>query len=76
MLHKLLKQRRLGHLKVGARTLITAEHLEQFREASEVPARTPAETSPEQAMTVAEKTSPAHQERTTRTPASASVAAS
>jgi excisionase family DNA binding protein len=37
MLHKLLKQRRLGHLKVGARTLITAEHLEQFREASEVP---------------------------------------
>ena len=38
MLHKLLKQRRLGHLKVGARTLITAEHLEQFREASEVPA--------------------------------------
>ena len=39
MLHKLLKQRRLGHLKVGARTLITAEHLDQFREASEVPAR-------------------------------------
>ena len=30
MLHKLLKERRLGHLKVGARTLITAEHLEQF----------------------------------------------
>jgi hypothetical protein len=25
MLHKLLKRRRLGHLKVGARTLITAE---------------------------------------------------
>ncbi|MCW2848150.1 MAG: hypothetical protein JWR90_2124 [Marmoricola sp.] len=45
MLHKLLKQRRLGHLKVGARTLITAEHLEQFREASEVPAP---EASPEQ----------------------------
>ncbi len=37
MLHKLLKQRRLGHLKVGARTLITAEHLAQFREASEAP---------------------------------------
>lgn len=36
MLHKLLKQRQLGHLKVGARTLITAEHLAQFREASEV----------------------------------------
>ena len=77
MLHKLLKQRRLGHLKVGARTLITAEHLEQFREASEVPGPgTPAETSPEQAMTVAVQTSPAHQERTTRAAANASVAAS
>jgi excisionase family DNA binding protein len=51
MLHKLLKQRRLGHLKAGARTLITAEHLEQFREASEVPAlETDLETSPEQPM--------------------------
>jgi excisionase family DNA binding protein len=48
MLHKLLKERRLGHLKVGARTLITAEHLEQFREASEVP--TPM-TSPEPSTT-------------------------
>ena len=77
MLHKLLKQRRLGHLKVGARTLITAEHLEQFREASEVPGPgTPAETSPEQAMTVAVQTSPVHQERTTRAAANASVAAS
>lgn len=38
MLHKLLKQRRLGHLKVGARTLITAEHLAEFRQAAEVPA--------------------------------------
>jgi excisionase family DNA binding protein len=38
MLHKLLKERRLSHLKVGARTLITAEHLEEFRHASEVPA--------------------------------------
>jgi len=36
MLHKLLKERRLGHLKVGARTLITAEHLEAFREATMV----------------------------------------
>ncbi len=36
MLHKLLKDRRLGHLKVGARTLITAEHLAAFRRASEV----------------------------------------
>jgi len=43
MLHRLLKQRRLGHLKVGARTLITAEHLEYFRGASEVPVP---ETSP------------------------------
>ncbi len=38
MLHKLLKQRRLSHLKVGARTLITAEHLDEFRQAAEVPA--------------------------------------
>jgi hypothetical protein len=45
MLHKLLKQRRLGHLKVGARTLITAVHLEQFREASQV--RTPEVRTPE-----------------------------
>src|SRR3990170_426949 len=49
MLHKLLKQRRLGHLKVGARTVITAEHLEQFREASEVAAPG---TSPERRTTV------------------------
>ena len=77
MLHKLLKQRRLGHLKVGARTLITAEHLEQFREASQVPGPgTPAETSPDQTMTMAVQTSPAHQERTTRAAANASVAAS
>ena len=41
MLHKLLKQRRLGDLKVGARTLITAEHLDEFRRASEVPAPQP-----------------------------------
>ena len=37
MLHKLLKERRLGYLMVGARTLITAEQLERFREASEAP---------------------------------------
>lgn len=37
-LHKLIKQRQLGHLKVGARTLMTAEHLAQFLEASEVQA--------------------------------------
>ncbi|MCW2813782.1 MAG: hypothetical protein JWN84_1237 [Nocardioides sp.] len=30
MVHKLLRERRLGHLKVGARTLITAEHIEEF----------------------------------------------
>lgn len=36
MLHKLLKERRLGHLKVGTRTLITVEHLATFRRASEV----------------------------------------
>lgn len=36
MLHKLLKQGRLGHLKVGARTLITVEHLAQFRADAEV----------------------------------------
>ena len=57
MLHKLLKQRRLGHLKVGARTLITAEHLEQFRESSEVPAP---ETSPEQTPTVIPQSSSVH----------------
>lgn len=72
MLHKLLKQRRLGHLKVGARTLITAEHLEQFREASEV--RTP-ETSAEQTPTVIPQSSSVHQRRPTHTPASAPVAA-
>ena len=38
---QLLKQRRLGHLKIGARTLTTAEHLAQFREASEVAAPAP-----------------------------------
>jgi excisionase family DNA binding protein len=54
MLHKLLKQRRLGHLKVGARTLITAEHLAQFREASEVAAP---ETSPEPAASGTAKSS-------------------
>ena len=62
MLHKLLKQRRLGHLKVGARTLITAEHLEQFREASEVPTpenspERPPETSAERASGTAESSS-------------------
>lgn len=36
MLHRLIKERRLGHLKVGARTLITADHLAAFRRASEV----------------------------------------
>lgn len=36
MLHKLLKERRLGHLKVGTRTLITVDHLAAFRRASEV----------------------------------------
>lgn len=36
MLHKLLKQGRLAHLKVGARTLITVEHLAQFRADAEV----------------------------------------
>ena len=77
MLHKLLKQRRLGHLKVGARTLITAEHLAQFREASEVPGPvTPLETSPEQASKVTAQTPPAPQGRTPRTSAHASVAAS
>jgi excisionase family DNA binding protein len=72
MLHKLLKQRRLGHLKVGARALITAEHLEQFREASEVPApETAAETSPERALTVTGQGSSVHQGRPTRTEANA-----
>ena len=76
MLHKLLKQRRLGHLKVGARTLITAEHLEQFREVSEVPApETAADTSTEQALTVTGQTSSVHPGRPTRTQTS-SVAAS
>ena len=57
MLHKLLKQQRLGHLKVGARTLITAEHLEQFRESSEVPAPG---SSPEQTPTVIPQSSSVH----------------
>ena len=77
MLHKLLKQRRLGHLKVGARTLITAEHLEQFREASEVPTpETAAKTSPDQALTVTGQTSSVPQGRVTRTEADTSVATS
>lgn len=29
--HKLLRERQLGHLKVGRRTLITAAHLEQLQ---------------------------------------------
>ena len=62
MLHKLLKQRRLGHLKVGARTLITAEHLEHFREASEVPAP---ETSPAQRPTVIPQSPSVHRRRHT-----------
>ena len=70
MLHKLLKQRRLGHLKVGARTLITAEHLEQFREASEVPAP---ETSPQRESRGAEESSPVEQRRPTSMAADASV---
>jgi len=69
MLHKLLKQRRLGHLKVGARTLITAEHLEQFREASEVPAP---ETSPAGESKGAEESSSVEQ-RPTSMAADASV---
>ncbi|GAB3654531.1 hypothetical protein GCM10027596_06470 [Nocardioides korecus] len=77
MLHKLLKQRRLGHLKVGARTLITAEQLAQFREASEVPGpETAAETSPELAPTLTAQSSSAHQESTPRTAATDVVAAS
>ena len=70
MLHKLLKQRRLGHLKVGARTLITAEHLEQFREASEVP--TPA-TSPEPGPTGTWESSSVGQRHPTCTAPDASV---
>ncbi len=70
MLHKLLKQRRLGHLKVGARTLITAEHLEQFRRSSEVP--TP-ETSPEWGIRGTEERSSAEQRRPTSTTVGASV---
>ena len=77
MLHKLLKQRRLGHLKVGARTLITAEHLEQFREASEVAAPQPtAEASLQQALRVTGQGSSLHQGRPPRTVSSASMAAS
>ncbi|MCW2867367.1 MAG: hypothetical protein JWR20_1555 [Marmoricola sp.] len=76
MLHKLLKQRRLGHLKVGARTLITAEHLQQFREASEAPGpESSAGTFQERALTAAQ-TSLMRPEHTTRTAASASVATS
>ena len=60
MLHKLLRQRRLGHLKVGARTLITAEQLEQFREASKVAAP---EASPAQNSTVTSQKPPVHQPR-------------
>ena len=70
MLHKLLKQRRLGHLKVGARTLITAEHLEQFREASEVPAP---ETSPERDPRGTEERSSVEHRRLTSMAADASV---
>jgi hypothetical protein len=79
MLHKLLKQRRLGHLKVGARTLITAEHLEQFREASEVPTpevatpETPPETSPERAVSGTAESSSVEQRRSTSTTAGSSV---
>jgi len=45
MVHKLLKERRLGHLKVGARTIITTEHLKAFRRASEVQDARPAQLS-------------------------------
>ncbi|MFN8191871.1 MAG: helix-turn-helix domain-containing protein [Nocardioidaceae bacterium] len=38
MLHKLMNQHRLGYLKVGSRTLITTEHLAQFRSSSQVAA--------------------------------------
>ena len=37
MVHKLLRQGRLGHLKVGARTLITPDHLSVFRAAIQMP---------------------------------------
>jgi len=70
MLHKLLKQHRLGHLKVGARTLITAEHLEQFREASEVPAP---ETSPERGLSGTEESSSVEHRRPTSMAADASA---
>ena len=70
MLHKLLKQRRLGHLKVGARTLITAEHLDQFREASDVLAP---ESSPERESRGSEDSSSVEQRRPTSTAADASV---
>ena len=70
MLHKLLKQRRLGHLKVGARTLITAEHLEHFREASEVP--TP-QTALEQCPRGTEESSSVEQRRPASRAAGASV---
>lgn len=42
MLHKLLKDGRLSHLKVGSRTLITPEHLAQFRSTVEVSQQPPA----------------------------------
>lgn len=70
MLHKLLKQRRLGHLKVGARTLITAEHLEHFREASEVP--TP-QAAPERGPRGTEESSSVEQRRPASMAAGASV---
>lgn len=74
MLHKLLKQRRLGHLKVGARTLITAEHLEQFREASEVPTpETSPEPSQERAVLGTGESSSLDQRRSTSTTAGSAV---
>ena len=45
MVHKLLRERRLGHLKVGARTLITAEHVEAFLAAAEATAELTADTA-------------------------------
>jgi hypothetical protein len=55
----------------------SAEHLEPFREASEVVApQTTVETPAEGALTVTGRGSSVHQERPTRAGASASVAAS
>jgi excisionase family DNA binding protein len=71
MLHKLLKQRRLGHLKVGARTLITAEHLKQFREASEV--ATPETCSERGASGTGQSSSVDVQQRSTSTAADGPV---